>query len=268
MPRKSEKKKNQIEEGLENFAEEMGKIGENIEKHFDSHHKKMKHRFGLLSPFLSSLVGILILAMIILLIGYMNQWLSSSFLLNLNNFLFRNIGFFFVTSIFFSYASYVSDNYPKNYQIVAPIVAALGIAFGFWVAGNILSIVNISFGIPVLDTIAYIMTNSVLWILGIVIFIGYIIILVKLIAEIPAEPRSEVHMKKERTKKSNIRRLYRSGEEKILGGVCGGIAEYLNIDPVLIRLIWVAAGLTGTGILLYIIAWIIIPRNPNHKWDD
>ncbi len=63
------------------------------------------------------------------------------------------------------------------------------------------------------------------------------------------------------------KRLYRSGKERILGGVCGGIAEYFNVDPAIIRLLWVLFIFGfGTGILAYIIAWIIIPRNPNHKW--
>ncbi len=66
---------------------------------------------------------------------------------------------------------------------------------------------------------------------------------------------------------AKIKRLYRSGKEKILAGVCGGIAEYFNVDPTIIRLLWVLFVLGfGTGILAYIIAWIIIPRNPNHKW--
>jgi phage shock protein C len=69
-------------------------------------------------------------------------------------------------------------------------------------------------------------------------------------------------------KRGTNKRLYRSGRDKILGGVCGGIAEYLRIDPVVIRLLWVVAALTwGSGVLAYIIAWIIIPRNPRHKWD-
>jgi len=67
--------------------------------------------------------------------------------------------------------------------------------------------------------------------------------------------------------KKKVKRLYRSGKDKILGGVCGGIAEYFKVDPVIIRLLWVLFGLGwGSGILAYIIAWIIIPRNPNHKW--
>lgn len=63
------------------------------------------------------------------------------------------------------------------------------------------------------------------------------------------------------------RRLYRSGREKILGGVCGGIGEYLGVDPVIVRLLWVVFSLLwGAGIILYIIAWIIMPRNPRHRW--
>jgi phage shock protein C len=64
-----------------------------------------------------------------------------------------------------------------------------------------------------------------------------------------------------------IRRLYRSGKERILGGVCGGIAEYFEVDPVLVRLLWVLMTLMwGAGIIMYLVAWIIIPRNPAHKW--
>jgi len=62
------------------------------------------------------------------------------------------------------------------------------------------------------------------------------------------------------------KRLYRSGENKILGGVCGGIAEYFDVDPTLVRLIWILLALNGSGILAYIIAWLIMPPNPKHKW--
>jgi phage shock protein C len=63
------------------------------------------------------------------------------------------------------------------------------------------------------------------------------------------------------------KRLYRSGKEKILGGVCGGLAEYFKVDPTIIRLLWILFALTyGSGILAYIVAWIIVPKNPKHKW--
>ena len=57
------------------------------------------------------------------------------------------------------------------------------------------------------------------------------------------------------------KKLYRSESDRILAGVCGGLGEYLDIDPVVIRLIWaVFTCLAGTGILLYILACIIIPN--------
>ena len=58
------------------------------------------------------------------------------------------------------------------------------------------------------------------------------------------------------------KRLYRSRESRMLCGVCGGIAEYFNIDPTLIRLLFVLFGLSGSGIQAYIIAAIIIPDSP------
>ncbi len=58
------------------------------------------------------------------------------------------------------------------------------------------------------------------------------------------------------------KRLYRSRENKMLCGVCGGIGEYFNVDATLIRLLFVLFGCTGSGIVAYIIAAIIIPDRP------
>ena len=58
------------------------------------------------------------------------------------------------------------------------------------------------------------------------------------------------------------KRLYRSIEHKMLCGVCGGIGEYFNVDATLIRLLFVLFGCTGSGIVAYIIAAIIIPDKP------
>jgi len=59
-----------------------------------------------------------------------------------------------------------------------------------------------------------------------------------------------------------VKRLYRaSKKDSIIAGVCAGIAEYFDIDPVIVRLIWVLAIFGwGFGILAYLLAWIIIPR--------
>ena len=58
------------------------------------------------------------------------------------------------------------------------------------------------------------------------------------------------------------KRLYRSRENRMICGVCGGIADYFNVDPTMIRLGLVLLACTGSGILAYFIAAIIIPDQP------
>ena len=57
-----------------------------------------------------------------------------------------------------------------------------------------------------------------------------------------------------------MKKLCKSNNRMICG-VCAGLAEYLGIDPTVVRLIWAALGLTGTGIVLYIIAALVMPEN-------
>lgn len=59
-----------------------------------------------------------------------------------------------------------------------------------------------------------------------------------------------------------MKRLYRSKNDRMLGGVCAGLGGYLDVDPAVIRLIWVVITIlsVGTGIIVYILAWIIIPE--------
>ena len=59
------------------------------------------------------------------------------------------------------------------------------------------------------------------------------------------------------------KRLYRSNSSNVIGGVCGGLGEYFNIDPAFIRILAVLLALTkGIGLVAYIVCWIIIPRRP------
>ena len=61
----------------------------------------------------------------------------------------------------------------------------------------------------------------------------------------------------------NEKKLYKSNTDKKLAGVCGGIAEYFNIDSTLVRLGWVVFSLLGgSGLLAYLIAAIIMPDQP------
>jgi phage shock protein C len=60
-----------------------------------------------------------------------------------------------------------------------------------------------------------------------------------------------------------IKHLYRSRKDRKIAGVCGGLAAYLGIDPVIPRLVWVVFALAaGVGILAYLICWLVIPQEP------
>jgi phage shock protein C len=62
--------------------------------------------------------------------------------------------------------------------------------------------------------------------------------------------------------KMTTKRLTKSSTEKMLDGVCGGVANYFSVDPTIVRLVWILLScLGGGGIIAYIIAMVIVPRD-------
>ncbi|MBA2729025.1 MAG: PspC domain-containing protein [Parachlamydiaceae bacterium] len=60
------------------------------------------------------------------------------------------------------------------------------------------------------------------------------------------------------------KKLFRSRRNYMVAGICGGLGEYFNIDPTIVRLIAAfSILLAGTGLLVYLIAWLVIPLDPN-----
>ena len=65
------------------------------------------------------------------------------------------------------------------------------------------------------------------------------------------------------TENNSVKRLYRSVDERLLAGVCGGLSDYFGIDPVIFRLVFIILAISGgSGILLYLLFWLIVPRQP------
>jgi phage shock protein C len=65
-----------------------------------------------------------------------------------------------------------------------------------------------------------------------------------------------------------MKQLYRSKVDRKVAGICGGLAEYLEMDPTLIRVIWLSAILLGgSGLILYIAWWLIVPDNPQETGE-
>jgi phage shock protein C len=63
------------------------------------------------------------------------------------------------------------------------------------------------------------------------------------------------------------RHLYKSQTNKVIAGVCGGIAEYFDVDPIIVRVIFVLLFFAGPGFWIYLILWIIVPRKPEALSD-
>jgi len=57
-----------------------------------------------------------------------------------------------------------------------------------------------------------------------------------------------------------MKRLYRNTEEGKIAGICAGLGDYFEMDPVIIRLIFLLALFLGAGLIVYLIAWLIIPK--------
>lgn len=62
---------------------------------------------------------------------------------------------------------------------------------------------------------------------------------------------------------NEVRCIYRSRINRKIAGICGGLGKYFAVDPIIFRLVWLGLFfLGGVGLILYIIAWIVIPLDP------
>jgi phage shock protein C len=62
------------------------------------------------------------------------------------------------------------------------------------------------------------------------------------------------------------KRLYRSEKDRMIAGVCGGLGEYFEVDPVIVRLIFIFVGMAGgSGLLIYLVLWLIVPLESEVK---
>jgi len=268
MPRKPKRKKEtEIEKRAKDFAEEIEAIGKRFHKRMERKHKQWEREWegwwfrtlGFIGPLIRSIFGIIFLVFGIWLLNWINIPMGSNFISRLTNFIFTNLHWFFAFFVFSNYTEYFSKRYKKSYWIISPLTTSIGIVIVLWICVWLLNIINASVGSSVIASVSNFLYSNLAGILFLFLILGYAFVIIRILIMRPLV----VNMKKSK----KVKRLYRSGKDKILGGVCGGIAEYFNVDPTIIRVLWVLWFLAfGSGILAYIIAWIIIPRNPKHKW--
>jgi phage shock protein PspC (stress-responsive transcriptional regulator) len=67
--------------------------------------------------------------------------------------------------------------------------------------------------------------------------------------------------KKSNKRSKNYRRMYRDGDNRIIGGVCSGLAIYWNLDPNIVRVVFVVLSIFGmAGVIIYLVLWIVLPE--------
>ncbi|MFA4855972.1 MAG: PspC domain-containing protein [archaeon] len=262
-------KKPSLEKRAEDFGEEVEKISEHLERDVEVGEKRIARSwhstFGFLGPLITSIFGIVLFIIFLWFLGFFAFATNIGFLLGARYFLASNLGVFFLLFLLFGYANYLGRINRGTYRLVWPLVSSAKLVVVIWIIASVILVSGIGCSAPFVRDTAIYALDMLFWIFVLFAALGYLVL--ALSPRHGRKKEDDIAMAS-RQGKGSIKRLYRSGRDKVLGGVCGGIGEYLNVDPVLIRLIWVVGALLwGAGIVLYVIAWIIIPRNPNDKWN-
>ncbi len=283
---------------VEDFADEVGQLGKNVGKRVEQHAKNFttemenlgKHAentgkgferwydrtFGFFGPLFWSILGLVILGLIIVAMRKMSD--VSPVFGAVSIFLTQYLPLFFALMIFFAYTSYVTRKYPRQIRWITPMFTALGFVLVLWIVVEVFLILNDYVGIPYLPTVASWIRASFILVFLLVLIFGYLILLLIFFTkqivrpsqeQVPTRTNESVSQAAVQSSESvGYKRLYRSGKERILGGVCGGLADYFQVNPVIVRLLWVVGIFLSAGILIlgYFVFWIVIPRNPVHHW--
>ena len=262
-----------IDDRVREFGEEVGKAGKKISAEIDRRSNEadtdFDRTFGLIGPLIKAIIGFVILITITVILTNLGG--RNSFLQDLGQFFSRYLVVFLLLMVLFAYSAYMNRRKVNGYFYFEPLISAIGVTFAVWLSFNLFYIVGVNNGVDIL-TWPY----DLLWILLPCLFI--LVLLIGFAANIPkAQARRAIFTNPLPQSPAPVappayyygpRRLYRSGSDRLIGGVCGGLAEYLNIDPTLMRIIWILLLVVSFGVffVIYFLLWIIIPRDPAHTW--
>ena len=270
----SRKRKISLEDRVDDFGEEIERIGEEFEENVERGEsrigKKWHETFGIIGPLIISIFSIVIFIIFLWFLGFFACITGIVSLNAARYFLASNLGIFFMLFLLFGYAKYFKRLNPKAYRPIWPLLASVKTVVVVWIVASIVIVSGIGCQFQFVKDIAICALNNLFWIFAFVAALGYLIVIISTNSRCEKELMhggKKMHKKRKGTFKG--KRLYRSGRDRVLGGVCGGLGEYFNVDPVIIRFLWVIGTLIsmGFGLAIYVIAWIIIPRNPKDKWE-
>lgn len=269
--------KTKFEQNMDHFGKEVEQIGKRIEATFEKTGKQVDtwydKTFGVFGPVLSALIAFIVLFIIINIFSFFGR--TRPWMLEISTFLESLIIIFLVIFFLSSFSNYFSKKV-QPFRFVSPIIGAIVFMVWFWVGINILAIIAFQFDLELIQTFTDFFEVLIFPLALLILLIGYLGVITSMKQEDKEGRKIHEDVKKETQSsdaqqtgyQESYKRLYRSGKERVLGGVLGGLAEYLNVDPTIIRILYVLLFFSSIGFigLAYFVGWIIIPRNPNHQW--
>lgn len=273
----AKRERSEFDRRIDDFAQEMESIGKRIEREFEDVGKDFGRwsdsTLGILGPLAWSLVGLVVFVLIMAVMWIIGG--SVHVFRDISDFFLANIWLIFALGLLFSYSNFFSRKYKERFRWVQPILTALGLVFALWLASEIMHIVAVNYDLVTIEDISSILSNFLWLIFMVVLIVGYVAFLVSLLstggvtAQEPRAPYAPPGTTPRHTAEGEYKRLYRSGRNRMIGGVCGGMGDYANIDPNIIRVIWIILLVVtfGLAIIAYFVCWIVIPRNPNDFWE-
>jgi len=269
--------KTKFEQNMDHFGKEVEQIGKRIEATFEKTGKQVDtwydKTFGVFGPVLSALIAFIVLFIVINIFSFFGR--TRPWMLEISTFLESLLIIFLVIFFLSSFSNYFSKKV-QPFRFVSPIIGAIVFMVWFWVGINILAIIAFQFDLELIQTFTDFFEVLIFPLALLILLIGYLGVITSMKQEDKGGRKIHEDVKKETQSsdaqqteyQESYKRLYRSGKERVLGGVLGGLAEYLNVDPTIIRILYVLLFFSSIGFigLAYFVGWIIIPRNPNHQW--
>ena len=256
-----------FEEEIEDFGKKIEESVEKAGKHIETWYDKT---FGITGPFISALIAFVLFFIFLLAISFFAE--KHSWLQDVKVFLEPLLLVILIIFLLSSYSQYFAKKI-KPFRFVSPIIGAIIFIVWFWIAINILSIIATTFDLPLVQTFTNLFEVLLFPLAILILLIGYLGVILSTrqweTSEKDLDDTVSNQTKRQETKENEeFKRLYRSGKDHLVGGVLGGIAEYLNVDPTIIRVLYILLLFASFGfmILAYLIGWMLIPRNPNHTW--
>lgn len=276
-----------IRDRLSDFGDEVDGIGQKLSSKSERFSQRIEgnaeswSRSWARSPWsaaLSFLLSLIFLSLSIPFLNWMFVKTGISAFAALSNFVHQNFAALVIISAVFTVLEFLAHSGRSGHRIFWPVSFALAWAVTAWAFSQLVLNGGVFDEFNGIRELALWAGANIPIVFALFLAIGYIGVFLgkffgpgkyhKYEGGIVAKRELSVGRKGVDNDRIPAKRLYRSGREKILGGVCGGIAEYLGIDPTIVRLVWVLLSLAwGFGVLLYIIMWIIMPRNPRDKWN-